>query len=270
MKNLDKSHSSANGSWRESTQRPTMNPLIKFENTFFSIPEKHILNDINLTISPGDFIVILGGNGSGKSTLLKLLNRTYQHTAGDIYFKNKKIESFDFKQLRQEMVTITQNIGDSLFLDLTIEENAILIESSYLHAMGKSFHKKKLLSELPDYLSQFNARLVRSLKTRVKYLSGGEQQILAFALYLRRQPDLLLLDEPTSALDPKKADGVMEFISDVISKNKITCLMTTHQLDYAVKYGNRLIAIREGEVAFQANTAEKLALSMTDLLKHCY
>jgi putative ABC transport system ATP-binding protein len=247
-----------------------MNSLIQFEKTFFSVPEKHILNNINLTISKGDFVVILGGNGSGKSTLLKLLNRTYQHTAGNIFFKDKKIDTFDFKQLRQEMVTITQNIGDSLFLDLTIEENAILIESSYLHAMGKSFHKKKLLSELADYLSQFNPKLARSLKTRVKFLSGGEQQILAFSLYLRRQPDLLLLDEPTSALDPKKADNVMEFISEVISKNKITCLMTTHQLDYAVKYGNRLIAIREGDIAFEADTNQKSQLSMTDLLKHCY
>lgn len=248
-----------------------MQPLIEFKNTVFSVSaEKKIIRGINATINPGDFVVLLGGNGSGKSTLLKLLNRTYQHTTGHIIFKNNSIGSYDFKSLQQEMVTITQFISESIFSDLTIEENAIIIESSYLQATHQSFHKKKFLAALPNYLSEFNTKLAKSLKTRVKYLSGGEQQILAFALYLRRQPDLLLLDEPTSALDPKKADNVMEFISKVIHEKRITCLMTTHQLDYALKYGNRLMAIRDGELAFEANRSEKEKLSMADLLKYCY
>ena len=241
-----------------------MQPLIEFKKTCFVVGEKEIINHISTTINSGDFVVVLGGNGSGKSTLLKLLNRTYQHTSGHIIFKNKEIESYNFKELRQEMVTMTQFISDSLFLDLTIEENALLIESSYANAMHQAFHKKKLLAELPDYLSKFNPRLVKSLKTKTKYLSGGEQQILAFALYLRRQPDLLLLDEPTSALDPKKSDHVMAFISKIIAEKQITCLMTTHQLDYALKYGNRLIAIRDGELVFDANAPEKAQLSMAD------
>lgn len=247
-----------------------MQPLIEFKNTYFSIYDQCILKNITTIINPGDFTVILGGNGSGKSTLLKCLNQTYHHTSGDIIFKNKPIEFYDFKTLRHEMVTITQFIADSIFSDLTIEENAILIESSYLKTTGEFFHQKKLLTDLPKYLSTFNPQLVKSLKTRVKYLSGGEQQILAFALYLRHQPDLLLLDEPTSALDPKKADGVMEFINKVIKEKQITCLMTTHQLDYALKYGNRLMAIREGELAYEVNAFEKEKLSMADLLKYCY
>jgi putative ABC transport system ATP-binding protein len=239
-----------------------MQPLIEFKNTDFSVnAEKHIIKTINAEINPGDFVVILGGNGSGKSTLLKLLNRTYQHTRGNIIFKNKPIESYDFKALRQEMVTMTQYSSECLFLDLTIEENAILIETS---------NTQKCLAELPHYLAQFNPRLINLLQTKVKYLSGGEQQIVAFALYLQRQPDLLLLDEPTSALDPKKSDAVMAFIHDIILKKRITCLMTTHQLDYALKYGNRLMAIREGELVFEANAAEKAQLSVTDLLKYCY
>jgi len=248
-----------------------MQPLIEFKNTVFSVgSEKKIIRGISACINSGDFVVILGGNGSGKSTLLKLLNRTYQHTSGDIIFKGKPIQSYDYKSLRKEMVTITQFISDSIFSDLTIEENAILIESSYLQASNQSFHKKNFLVELPQYLSEFNAKLAKNLKTRVKYLSGGEQQILAFALYLRRQPDLLLLDEPTSALDPKKADMVMQFISKVIKEKRITGFLTTHQLDYALKYGNRLMAIRDGELAFEANAAEKEKLSMADLLKYCY
>lgn len=248
-----------------------MQPLIELTHVDFSVhANKKIIHDVSTTIYPGDFVMILGGNGSGKSTLLKLLNRTYHHTKGTIFFKSKPIESYDFKSLRQEMVTLTQFISDSLFLELTIEENALLIESSDSQAKQRSFCAKKLLAELPAYLSEFNPQLTKRLKTRVKYLSGGEQQILAFALYLKKQPNLILLDEPTSALDPKKSDHVMTFISDIIQKKNLTCLMTTHQLNYALKYGNRLLAVREGELAFEANASQKAALSMADLLTYCY
>lgn len=248
-----------------------MQPLIECKNTYFSPnSEQHVINGLSLTIHPGDFIVVLGGNGSGKSSLLKLLNRTYSYTAGDILFKQKALSEYDFSTLRHDIVTITQFIADSLFLDLTIAENAQLIESSYFHAKKEHFCKKTLITSLPTYLAQFNSKIAQLLNSPVKNLSGGEQQILAFALYLRRQPDLLLLDEHTSALDPKKSDQVMQFTQTIVEKKKITCLMTTHQLDYALKYGNRLIAIRDGNVVFDANAAEKSTLTMTDLLKYCY
>lgn len=233
-----------------------MKPLIHLKNIHFTIGEKHIINNITLSINPGDFVVVLGGNGSGKSTLLKLINKTYRCTSGNILFPENA-----------NIVTLTQFISDSLFTDLTIEENALLVESAATH---KPFCKKTLLAELPAYLSQFNPNLPTALKTRISQLSGGEQQILAFALYLRHQPDLLLLDEHTSALDPKKADGVMALTHEYLLKNRITCLMTTHSLPYAVKYGNRLIALRDGQVVFEADTAQKLKLNTGDLLQHCY
>lgn len=233
-----------------------MTPSIQLNKVNFIIGEKHIINNINLSINPGDFVVVLGGNGSGKSTLLKLINQTYRCTSGEIQLpKNSKI------------VTLTQFITDSIFTDLTIEENALLIESATLQ---KPFHKKTLLTELPDYLSQFNKNLPKALKTRVSQLSGGEQQILAFALYLRHQPDLLLLDEHTSALDPKKADDVMALTHQYLLKNRITCLMTTHSLPFAIKYGNRLIALRDGSIVFEADAEKKLKLNTNDLLSYCY
>src|SRR3989338_11023626 len=236
-----------------------MKPLVELNNICFSVGEKQIINSVSTAIFPGEFVVILGGNGSGKSTLLKLINRTYQQTSGTILFKNKPIASYDFKSLKKEMVTITQFISDSIFLELTVEENATLIES-----------QKIPCGELSHYLAQFNPTLSQALKTRVKNLSGGEQQMLAFALYLRHQPDLLLLDENTSALDPKKSDQVIEFTHDLVQKNKLTCLMTTHELNYALQYGTRLIAIHDGKIIFDVKDAEKKSLSMTDLLKNCY
>ncbi|MCX7120948.1 MAG: ATP-binding cassette domain-containing protein [Gammaproteobacteria bacterium] len=237
-----------------------MLPLIEFKNTSFSVnSDRQIIRNFSMCVYPGDFVVILGGNGSGKSTLLKLMNRSYLISSGDINFKNKSIASYDSKSIRREMVTITQFIADSIFTDLTVEENALLIDD-----------ERGGLSMLSQYLAEFNPQLSKALKTRVKNLSGGEQQILAFALYLRHQPDLLLLDEHTSALDPKKSDNVMAITQKIIQQRNMTCLMTTHHLDYAIKYGNRLIALREGEIVFEANAAEKSALSVPDLLQHCY
>lgn len=247
-----------------------MQPLIEFKNADFTVGEKNILNNITLSIFPGEFVVILGGNGSGKSSLLKLLNHTYHTTAGNIIFKQQPVQNYSLATLRNQIATITQSISDSIFLDLTVEENALLIEASRITADNNHFNKKRFLSTLPDYLKQFNPKLTYALKTHVNKLSGGEQQLLALALYLRDHPDLLLLDEHTSALDPKKSDVVMEFTNHYILQNHITCLMTTHELQYALKYGNRLIALREGKIIFEANAAEKSQLTMQQLLRHCY
>lgn len=235
-----------------------MSTLLTLDNLSFSTPERDIIKNIALSIYPEDFMVILGGNGSGKSTLLKLINQTYHQTSGGISYTNK---------INPKIITLTQLMSDSLFMDLTVEENALLIES----AIFKTTPSKKIfLSQLPAYLSQFNVNLPNALKTRVRQLSGGEQQILAFALYLRQKPDLLLLDEHTSALDPKKADAVMQFTNHYVKQHKITCLMTTHSLAYAVQYGNRLIALSDGHIIFEADANTKSTLTIADLMKHCY
>lgn len=244
-----------------------MKPLIQLKNISFSIGEKKIIDNINLSIFSGDFVVILGGNGSGKSTLLKLINQTYPCTSGEILLNDQPIKQYPKKILQKKIVTLTQFIAKSIFTDLTVEENAILIESAFCE---KDFDKKNMLTTLPDYLSKFNIKLAQALKIKVSRLSGGEQQILAFALYLRHQPDLLLLDEHTSALDPKKANDVMALTQQFIQKNHITCLMTTHSLPYAVRYGNKLIALQDGAIVFTANEAEKEKLTAEELLKHCY
>lgn len=242
-------------------------PIITFKNTQFHIGAKKIIQDFSTHIYPGDFIVLLGGNGSGKSTLLKLLNRTYHHTKGDILLHDKSISDFPESYFKKKLITLTQFTTDSLFSDLTLEENALLIEKS-LHTDRSSI--KDFLHALPHYLSEFHPTLKKSLKTRIKNLSGGEQQIAAFALYLRHQPDILLLDEHTSALDPKKADYVMAFTQKIITEKKITCLMTTHALPYALHYGNRIIAIREGNLIFDTHSEEKKTLTLENLLHYCY
>ena len=247
-----------------------MKPLINCQGLTFHVGDKHIINGINLTIMPHDFMMVLGGNGSGKSSLLKLLTRQYNATNGSITLAGKPLTQYSAKQLRQQVVTLNQSINDSLFRDLTVAENAVLIESTYAQIQGQAFNQRQFLAELPDYLATLNKKLPSLLNSLVSELSGGEQQILALALYLRAKPKLLLLDEHTSAMDPKKAHAVMEFVNQIISSQQIACIMTTHKLDDALNYGNRLIALDAGKVAFAANQESKANLDHAALLAHCY
>lgn len=235
-----------------------MQPLLELKDLYFSVLERNIINKVSLTVFPGDFVVILGGNGSGKSSLLKLINRTHERTRGDLHHP--------LIQLENDVVTLTQFTTNSLFMDLSVAENAYLIASTF----DCTTRKKQLLSELPTYLKRFNPALSAMLSTPVKNLSGGEQQVLAFALYLKHHPKILLLDEHTSALDPNKSKQIMVLTHEIIQEKKITCLMTTHNLDYALRYGNRLVALRRGEIIFEATGAEKHRLTHQDLLAFCY
>ena len=247
-----------------------MKPLINCKDLRFSVPGKDIIKGIDCELMPEDFMVVLGGNGSGKSTFMKLLNRHYEYTKGHVDIDSESIRNYSAKSIRQKIMTISQSIHESLFTNLTIEENAILIESTYAEIHGDKFKQRQFLKELPDYLAQFNPKLPKIMKSQVSDLSGGEQQILALALYMRAKPKLLLLDEHTSALDPKKADVVMQFVNKIVKEQKIACIMTTHKLDDALKYGNRVVAIRDGQFVFDASGKEKDKLQMNDLLEYCY
>jgi len=242
--------------------------MINIDNATFTLPQGlSILKGISCEIKTHDFIVLLGSNGSGKSTLIKLLNRSYKLSSGTIILNGQNIEKFSDNVYAKKTITLTQFVRESLFFDLTIEENALMIETAYT---PEQFSRKKFTEHLKDYLYGFNAKLVDSLKSPLYNLSGGEQQILAFALYLRHQPDLLLLDEHTSALDPKTATKIMQFTADIIKEKELTCIMTTHNLDFATQYGNRVLALNDGKLVFDSLDNEAQRFERQFLLEKCY
>ena len=242
--------------------------MININNVSFKLPQGlSIIKDISCSINKHDFVVLLGSNGSGKSTLIKLLNRTYRPSSGEINLNKENINKFSDNVYAKKVITLTQFVRESLFFDLTIEENALMIETAYT---PQQFSRPKFCERLKAYLLTFNAKLGSSLKSPLYNLSGGEQQILAFALYLRHQPELLLLDEHTSALDPKTAAKIMQFTADIIKKKKLTCVMTTHNLDFATQYGNRVIALNEGQIVFENKNNNEQPISRQLLLEKCY
>ncbi|MGD9107845.1 MAG: ATP-binding cassette domain-containing protein [Gammaproteobacteria bacterium] len=239
--------------------------MLKIENISFTVPncEKNIVNDVTFAVNQGDFIILLGSNGSGKSSLLNLINRTYCPTSGSIEFFGDCLHQYSHKTLTKKIITLTQNTNDNLFMDMTIAENATLSEL-------RNKNKIQYKSDFQEYLAQFHVGLAERFDTPVNKLSGGERQILILALALRHQPDLILLDEHTSALDPKTAAMTMEKTYQEITKRGITCIMATHNLDFALQYGNRLLAINSGKIVHRVSAQDKPNLTKQDLLVDCY
>jgi putative ABC transport system ATP-binding protein len=247
------------------------NPMLELKKVCFSAPSREQLNvnHVSFSVNAGDFIILLGSNGSGKSSLINLINKTYALTSGRILLFNKQLNEFSSTKLAKTIVTLTQNTAENLFMDMSIAENARLS-----HMRGKNLfeleNKHTFFKSFKEYLKQFHAGLAERLNTPVNKLSGGERQILTLALQLQHNPDLILLDEHTSALDPKTADLIMEKTYQAISTRKMTCIMTTHNLDFALKYGNRLLAINQGKIVHIVSEKEKAQLTKTDLLQDCY
>ncbi len=230
--------------------------ILEIKDASFSVPriETPILNKINYEVYEGDFIIVLGSNGSGKSTLLKLIDKRLGLNKNTIFLEGHDINSYSQKNYYEKVKTLTQNCNDSLFPSLTIFENYILARKK------KFFNKKKESEFLKEYLYPFNPKLSTKLHQIVEELSGGEKQTLALALTILHPPLLLLLDEHTSALDPRTAELNMQLTRDMVEKNKITCLLTTHNLNIAEQYGNRILAIRHGNILACVESEQKKTL----------
>lgn len=233
---------------------------LKFPGT-----EKPALKQINYSVSRGDFVIVLGSNGSGKSTLLKLLYRFHQANSGTIDFLGKAISELNSKNFSQHVRVLTQNCSDSLFSSLTLYENYLLAKQNLENT--KKLNERKFLEQ---YLMDYNPNLSKKLDIVIDKLSGGEKQAFALALCLLQPPALLLLDEHTSALDPKTSQQIMQLTEKMISRHHITCLLTTHDLDIAMHYGNRILVLREGEIYKTFNRERDSILSKEMLKASCY
>lgn len=245
--------------------------LLEINNVSLAFPslDRPVLETINYQVSAHDFIIILGSNGSGKSSLLKLLDRRYQTTSGNILLHDKKIDHYASKLFSKKITTLTQNAHDSLFISLTLFENYLLVKERYT----KSFFISRSLRErqfFADYLQAYNPNLSHKLDQTVEKLSGGEKQALALALSMLHPPGILLLDEHTSALDPKSATQIMMLTQAKAEEHGITCILTTHDMDIALQYGNRILALKQGQVHQAIDEKEKKKLTREKLLVECY
>ncbi|MFK7761574.1 MAG: ATP-binding cassette domain-containing protein [Candidatus Midichloriaceae bacterium] len=236
--------------------------LLKIKNLEYILPHNNqrVLDNISLDVDCGDFVVIIGHNGSGKSSLLNAINKNISFTKGDILFDSKSIKSFANKAYFKKVATITQNLKESLFESFSVFENFLMrLEKITPKTDNDLFY---------DFITPYNESMVYKKNVMVSKLSGGEKQTLALALTLINPPKLLLLDEHTSALDPKISDKIMDMTISVMKERGITCIMVTHDLEYAVKYGNKIYALQDGKVCYYSDKDN--GVSKQELLKYCF
>jgi putative ABC transport system ATP-binding protein len=231
--------------------------------------EKAILFSVSYSVHENDFIIILGSNGSGKSSLLKLIDKRYQTSQGEILLEGKSIKNYSSKILPEMIKTLTQNCPESLFESLSVLDNYLLVKQRHEPHLFR-LQTTAERAYFSDYIKTFNPNLALKLDQVVDELSGGEKQALALALTVLYPPKILLLDEHTSALDPKSAAHIMALTNKIIQKYKITCLLTTHDLSEAKKYGNRILVLKEGKIHKMIDAEEKEKLSEAELLALCY
>jgi putative ABC transport system ATP-binding protein len=226
---------------------------------------KPILSDINFTLEEGEFCIILGSNGSGKSSLLKTIIGEYDVDNGSICLNDKVINKLSTYQRASMISTVVQDIAEGTIGRMTLLENMVLSSLRRKEASLKLYsnHAAKMYQELES----LGIGLEKYLHTSMDKLSGGQRQIISTLMATISKPSLLLLDEHTSALDPKTKALLMKYTASKIEEAKITTLMVTHNFSDAVEYGDRIIILHQGSIAFDIGPAEKIALTKDSLLR---
>lgn len=232
-----------------------------------TINEKIVLNGINISIEEGEFVTLIGTNGAGKSTLMNAISGSIDIDEGNIFLDNVDItEMKDYKRARY-IGRLFQDPMKSTAPNMTIMDNLGL---AYSRGSRRTFSwaiKKGDREKFSSILKELDMGLEERLDTKVKFLSGGQRQALTLLMATIKKPKLLLLDEHTAALDPIAASKVMEITDKIIRKNDITTLMITHNIDQALKFGDRTIMIDRGKVVLELNIDERKNMTPSKLIE---
>ncbi|GHU44740.1 ABC transporter ATP-binding protein [Clostridia bacterium] len=242
--------------------------LKNVRKTFFrrTINEKKALDGISLKVAPGDFITVIGGNGAGKSTALNLIAGVYPIDSGAILIDGKNVtRQPDYKRAAY-VGRVFQDPMMGTAADMEIEENLAM---AYRRGKRRGLswgvtHKEKEIYH--EALKTLELGLEERMTARVGLLSGGQRQALTLLMATLQKPKVLLLDEHTAALDPKTAAKVLHLTEELVGKHQLTSLMVTHNMKDAIRLGNRLIMMHEGQIIYDVAGEAKKKLKVADLM----
>ncbi|WP_117282039.1 ABC transporter ATP-binding protein [Streptococcus intermedius] len=226
--------------------------------------EKIILNDVSLDIFEHDFITILGGNGAGKSTLFNVIAGTLPLTSGDIYILGENVTSFSPEKRAKYLSRVFQDPKMGTAPRMTVAENLLIAKFRGEKRRLVPRRLKRYRKEFQEIIEKIGNGLEKHLDTPIEFLSGGQRQALSLLMATLKRPELLLLDEHTAALDPKTSVALMELTDDFVQRDQLTALMITHHMEDALKYGNRLIVMKEGQIILDLKQEEKAKMTIAD------
>ena len=220
------------------------NAIIEIMRFSFSIDGKEILKNISLSVKEGEYISIVGPNGAGKTTLLKCLDRIYKGGDGDIKIAGKPLDKYSQKELAGQVSYVPQ--ADGRIVPFTVHEFVMMGRYPYLSPFSSVSEKDEVV--VRDALAMTGT--LEFAERFLSTLSGGERQKVFIAAALAQGAKVLLLDEPTTFLDPKHEADVHRLLARANREGGVTVVSVTHDINSAVVTSRRILALKDGAVAF--------------------
>lgn len=214
--------------------------MIEYKHVALRYGEKSVLEDVNLEIKDGEFMVLVGPSGSGKTTMLKMINRLLEPTDGNIYMDDKRIKDYNQRDLRLSTGYVLQQIA--LFPNLTVAENIAIIPEM------KGWNKDKIKHNTAELLEMVGLPAKEYAGRLPSMLSGGEQQRVGIVRAIIGEPKILLMDEPFSALDAISRKQLQVLTKKLHNEFGVTIIFVTHDTDEALLLADRIAVLQNGQI----------------------
>lgn len=232
-----------------------------------TVNEMCLFQDFNLKIDEGEFVSVVGSNGSGKTSLLNLICGSIPLDSGTISINNENITKMPEYKRQRRIGRVYQNPAMGTCPNMTILENMALADNK-----GRAFNllpgtNRARIDFYREQLKTLGLGLEDKMQVKVGVLSGGQRQAMALLMSTMTPIEFLILDEHTAALDPKTADTIMELTDKIVREKHLTTIMVTHNLRFAVEYGNRLLMMHQGEAVLDKKGKEKDIIKIEDILE---
>lgn len=243
-----------------------LNYINKYYNAG-TVNEMCLFRDFNLSIEDGQFVSVVGSNGSGKTSMLNIICGSIPVDQGTIEIGGVDITNMPEYKRQRRIGRVYQDPARGTCPHMTILENMSLADNK-----GKPFNllpgtNRQRVDDYRESLKSLGLGLEDKMNVKVGVLSGGQRQAMALLMSTMTPIEFLILDEHTAALDPKTAEVIMELTDKVVKEKKLTTIMVTHNLRYAVEYGDRLLMMHQGQAIMDKAGKEKKEIQIDDILE---
>ncbi|MDO5377794.1 MAG: ATP-binding cassette domain-containing protein [Clostridia bacterium] len=231
-----------------------------------TVNETCLFDDFSLTVPDKQFVCVVGSNGSGKTSLLNIICGSIPIDEGQIFICGENITAMPEHRRHRRIGRVYQDPARGTCPSMSILENMSMADNK-----GKPFNllpcvNRRKTEEYRAMLAQLGLGLEDKMGVRVGNLSGGQRQAMALLMSTMTPIEFLILDEHTAALDPKTAEVIMQLTGRIVAEKQLTTIMVTHNLRYAVEYGDRLLMMHQGKAELDLSGEARQSLRVEDLL----